>query len=232
MDAFSWSLLLSVSGVALAHTLLGPDHYLPFVALAGARGWSRRRAAAVTAACGAAHVAGSLFLGAIALLLGAGVGWIETAAAARAPLAAWALLALGLAYGTWGMRRALRRSGGIAPHRHGDRVHVHRHGDRPHDHDRPDSPATVWALLLVFVLGPCEPLVPLFVLPASRGRWGLALAAAAAFAVVTLATMVAATLTALAGARRLPLGRLERWGHAVAGGIVASSGLAVLLLGL
>ena len=226
--------MLAAAGVALVHTLLGPDHYVPFVALAGAREWGRRRTAAITAACGAAHVVSSLLLGVVGLTLGLGVARLEGVEDGRGTLAAWALLAFGAAYALWGVRRALRRSTGITPHRHRKGLHVHAFGDRPHRHDASEgeSPVTFWALLLVFVLGPCEPLIPLFVLPASRGRWGLALASAALFGVVTVVTMVAATLSGLAAGRRLPLGGLARGRHAAAGGIVLASGLAVLFLGL
>jgi threonine/homoserine/homoserine lactone efflux protein len=85
---------------------------------------------------------------------------------------------------------------------------------------------------LIFVLGPCEPLIPLFVLPASRGDWTLAAATAVVFTVTTLVTMVALTAAALKGATRLRLGRLERWSHTLAGSVIAASGLAILFLGL
>ena len=94
------------------------------------------------------------------------------------------------------------------------------------------SNLTFWALFLVFVLGPCEPLIPLFVLPASRGDWGLAAAPAAVFTIVTLVTMMGLTAAALAGAKQIRLGPLERWSHALAGTVVAASGLAILFLGL
>jgi threonine/homoserine/homoserine lactone efflux protein len=94
------------------------------------------------------------------------------------------------------------------------------------------SNLTFWALFLIFVLGPCEPLIPLFVLPASRGDWALAVATALVFTVVTLATMVGVTAAALAGAKRIRFGRLERWSHTLAGSVIAASGLAILFLGL
>ena len=87
-------------------------------------------------------------------------------------------------------------------------------------------------LLLVFVLGPCEPLIPLFVVPASRGRWDLAIATAIVFALATLATMLSVTLAGLAGLERLRFAPLERWGHTFAGSAVALCGLAVIGLGL
>ena len=43
VDAFSWNLILATAGVAITHTLFGPDHYLPFIMLARARHWSRLR---------------------------------------------------------------------------------------------------------------------------------------------------------------------------------------------
>ena len=96
----------------------------------------------------------------------------------------------------------------------------------------PGQPRTFWALFLVFVLGPCEPLIPLFVLPASRGRWDIALWTFAAFAITTLVTMLMATCLGLVGLKKLPFGNLERWVHAMAGGAIASSGFAVITLGL
>ena len=103
-------------------------------------------------------------------------------------------------------------------------MHHHAAGDA-------GSKTTFWALFVVFVLGPCEPLIPLFVLPASRGAWGLAVGTAVVFAVVTIATMIGIVAAMLAGVQRLPLGRLERWSHALAGSVVAASGAAILLFG-
>jgi threonine/homoserine/homoserine lactone efflux protein len=82
---------------------------------------------------------------------------------------------------------------------------------------------------LIFVLGPCEPLMPLFLVPASQGRWTLAGAMALVFAVATLGTMLAMTALALRGLERLPLAPLERWMHVLCGAVVTLSGVAVLL---
>ncbi|HET9480565.1 MAG TPA: hypothetical protein VFP98_02325 [Candidatus Polarisedimenticolia bacterium] len=257
MDGLSLSLLLAAAGVALTHTVLGPDHYLPFLMLARARGWSRRRAVAVTVACGAGHVASSLLLGLIGLGLGLAVARVEAIESGRGDFAAWALVAFGLAYAAWGARRALRKVKGIEPHTHGGVVHVHTGAARPHDHAHSAGPShqddgrrttahghahgvdqnagistSFWALFTIFVLGPCEPLIPLFVLPASRGRWDLALATTAVFGILTIAAMAALTFIGMAGLRRIPFGPLERWAHTLAGGVIAASGLAVITLGL
>jgi len=234
MDGFAWNLLLAAAGVALIHTLLGPDHYLPFVALARARGWTPRRAMGVAAACGGAHVLSSLLLGALILLGGRRFASVDALQALRGEWAAWGLVAFGIAYGLWGLRRAVRRGGGLRPHHHGEHLHLHLGGSRPHGHShRRDTPWTFWALLLVFVVGPCEPLIPLLLMPSSRGRWALTAGTALLFALVTVATMVLLVRLALAGSARwsLPAG-LQRFRHALAGVIVTCCGLAVLFLGL
>jgi len=240
VNVLEWSLLTAAAGVALVHTVLGPDHYLPFVMLARARGWSNARTLAITSACGVGHVASSVVLGGLGVLAGLAVGRIEGLEGGRGGLAAWALVAFGFAYALWGARHALRSAKGIEPHHHHGHVHLHAHGDHAHHH--PDEGAagalerraatTFWALFVIFVLGPCEPLIPLFVVPASRGSWGLAAVTAAVFGVVTVVTMVAVTAGALAGVRMLPLGPLERWSHTLAGAVIAASGLAILFLGL
>ena len=233
MSELSFALVLAAAGIGLTHTLLGPDHYLPFVMLARARGWSWPRTLVVTALCGAGHVAGSLVLGAVGLGVGAALGSIEALELGRGDWAAWALIAIGVAYGAWGVRRAVRSKRDLEPHVHDGHVHVHDRGSHHHHHDHlPGSSLTFWALMFAFVLGPCEPLIPLFLVPASRGEWGTAILTALVFGVTTIVTMVAAVALALAGLKRLPLGPLERWAHAVAGGVIAASGLAIITLGL
>ncbi len=233
MDALSLNLLIAAAAIAVTHTALGPDHTLPFLMLAQARRWSATRTLVVTVLCGIGHVGSSLLLGAIGLALGYGVAHVTAWEELRGGVAAWALIAFGLAYAAWGVRHAVRRRTGLEPHAHDGDVHMHSHGGHSHGHDHGvGSRTTFWALFTVFVLGPCEPLIPLFVLPASRGRWDVALLTAAVFSLLTIATMVVLVRLALAGISRLPLAALERWSHALAGAVIAASGLAVVFLGL
>ena len=72
-------LTFSAAAIAFVHTVLGPDHYLPFVAMAKARGWSMRKTLKVTLVCGAGHLAGSIALGAVGIALGiqmSTLGWL------------------------------------------------------------------------------------------------------------------------------------------------------------
>jgi sulfite exporter TauE/SafE len=233
MDTLSLELLLAAVGIALVHTLAGPDHYLPFVMLSRARKWSARKTLWVTAVCGLGHVASSLVLGAVGVAVGVSVGAIEGMESARGELAAWLLVGFGAAYGLWGLRRAIRGRRGLELHAHGGHVHLHAHGEPGHAHGvKGERGATFWALFVIFVLGPCEPLIPLVIAPASTGRWQLAAVVAVVFSITTILTMLAVVLLALLGAQRLRLAFLERWAHALAGGMVAASGLAILFLGL
>lgn len=253
VDAFSWNLILATAGVAITHTVFGPDHYLPFIMLARARGWSSLRTATVTTLCGLGHILSSLVLGAVGLAAGTALGRIEKLEGMRGDWAAWGLFGFGLAYLAWGIRHAIRVRRGIAAHAHGRHVHIHSHGRGEHAHrHRLEDPGrvagppagatedaapgrsvvTFWSLFIIFVLGPCEPLIPLFVLPASRGRWDLAVLTGVLFGLITVALMVTVTLVARSGLTRLPFGRLERWSHAMAGAVISLSGAAVLFLGL
>lgn len=110
-------------------------------------------------------------------------------------------------------------------------VSTHTHS-APHADALPQRNATFWTLFLVFVLGPCEPLIALFFLPASEGRWGLAALTGFVFAVATIATMLVLVGAAHLGVKLLPLDRFERWSHGIAGAVIAGSGLAVLYGGL
>ena len=237
MDGFSTTLLATTVSVAFLHTFLGPDHWLPFVMLSRARRWTLRRTLVVTALCGLAHVASSVLL-ALGVV---GLGWEATSLAGvedtRGDLAAWLLVGFGAAYGLWGVRQALRARAGLVPHAHGDELHVHHHGAHDHDHDRAASAAalakrsTFWTLFIIFALGPCEPMIPLIIAPSGRGDWVTAAWTTALFAVVTVASMLALVALGSLGWKRMPLGPLERWSHAMAGAVVGLCGVAIIALG-
>ena len=87
----------------------------------------------------------------------------------------------------------------------------------------------VWALVLIFVLGPCEALLPLLVVPVARGDTGGAVLVAGIFGATTLLAMVGAVWVGLTGAAWVRAPWLGRWGHSLAGAAVMGCGVAVLL---
>jgi hypothetical protein len=229
----------SAAGVAVLHTLLGPDHYLPFVGLSRAHGWSRRKLALITAVSGFGHVLSSVGLGLAGAALGLTLARIQVFQEAQARWAAWGLIAFGLLYAVWGLRRAGRQRanahgstlgrGGWHAHAHeGGHVHVHL---APTGRDKAGRvPASL--IFALFLLGPCEPLVPLVLYPAARRDWIGLVFVVTVFSLVTVATMVAVTLALDRGAARVRAPALAPYGHALAGATVAACGAAIVFLGL
>jgi ABC-type nickel/cobalt efflux system permease component RcnA len=150
--------------IGTLHTLMGPDHYLPFIALARARAWSLRKAMCITLWCGIGHVLGSVLLGAAGIVFGVAVLRLERIEAIRGDWAGWLLLAFGLTYMIWGLRRAARRrphshwhthkDGTIHDHRHvhdHEHVHLHEHGPASAGPGMPSPSLAPWVLFVVFL---------------------------------------------------------------------------------
>ena len=91
---------------------------------------------------------------------------------------------------------------------------------------------TPWVLFTIFVLGPCEPLIPLIMYPAVEHSLAGMVVVAAVFSVVTIGTMMSVVLVAAWGAGFVKLGSAERFSHALAGAAICFSGLAIQFLGL
>ena len=222
--------------LGVVHTLLGPDHYLPFIVLAKARRWSGAKTGAITALCGVGHVLGSVVLGLVGVAVGMALFRIEAIEQFRGELAAWLLIGFGFAYAVWGLHRAIRRR--LHHHVHGhedDGSHAHGHGhagSHAHPHLSERSSVTPWVLFIVFVLGPCEPLIPLLMYPAASNDMATVAAVASIYGLTTVATMLLVVLLAYQGLSRLPLQGLERYSHALAGLAVFASGAAIKLLGI
>jgi hypothetical protein len=227
------ALLGAAATIGAVHTILGPDHYLPFVALARARRWSTGKTAAITALCGLGHVAGSVALGLVGIAAGVTLNRLEFIEGARGEVAAWLLVAFGVTYGAWGVLRAVRNRPHTHRHIHSDgtlHVHEHKHErDHAHVHDSEARGTTAWTLFIFFVLGPCEPLIPLLMFPAAAHGPAATVAVAIVFGVVTIATMTAMVMASLYGLRLLPPRTAGRYAHAVAGAVIAMCGIAIHL---
>jgi sulfite exporter TauE/SafE len=239
MFAISDELLGLISLAALTgclHTLAGPDHYLPFIVMSRSRGWTRFQTAAITFLCGLGHVSGSVMLGGIGIAAGIAITRLETVESARGDLAAWLMIAFGLAYAAWGLRRVWRRKPHTHIHAHKGGVvhtHTHRHEENHvhvHDEDKkPSRSITPWILFTLFVFGPCEVLIPLLMVPAAEeSLFGMVLVVLV-FAATTIGTMLAVVLALSFGYQVIRLGWLERHMHSVAGLTIALCGILILV---
>jgi sulfite exporter TauE/SafE len=223
----------SAAALGAVHTLFGPDHYVPFVALSKARQWSLRKTLWITGLCGFGHIAGSVALGFIGIALGIGVRQLELVESQRGDIAAWLLVGFGLAYATWGTIRALRNKPHTHRHVHADGlVHSHTHShqaDHMHPHGADGRSLTPWILFTIFVFGPCEPLIPLLMYPAAALSPGAIVLVAVVFGAVTVATMLAAVSLLTLGLTSVSTERLGRLSHPLAGVTILLCGVAIFL---
>jgi sulfite exporter TauE/SafE len=226
-------LVVSAVSIGFLHTLIGIDHTLPFVVLGRAQGWSYRKTVAITALCGAGHVASSVVLGVLGIGLGVALGQLEWVEATRGSFAAWFLIVFGLAYAGWSLARVRRRQRHVHSHA-GGMVHAHGESAPLHAHGAKLSPAalTAWSLFVIFVLGPCEPLIPLLMVPAfDLGAWA-AVPVTVAFAVTTIGTMLLLVTAGFFGLAMPVFKRLEGHANTLAGLAIAASGLAIQWFGI
>jgi sulfite exporter TauE/SafE len=237
MSAELSALVITAASIGFLHTVLGPDHYLPFIMMSWARKWSRTKTIVITFLCGLGHIASSIVLGMIGVSMGLAVKKLELIESSRGNIAAWLLIAFGLAYLVWGLRRAYKNKPHMHTHIHtGESEHRHPHGhhsEHGHIHNSAGgSSITPWALFAIFVFGPCEPLIPILMYPAAKiGFFGVLLVVLV-FAVATIATMLGAVLLANSGVNFLPLAKVQRFAHVIAGATIFLCGLAIQFLGL
>ena len=239
-------LLITAASIGFIHTLTGPDHYLPFIVMSKARKWTTLKTVTITVLCGLGHVGSSVVIGAIGLLLGIGLHKLNAVESVRGDWAAWGFLVFGLGYLLWALWKL--KSGKphvhahVHAHDHEHQVHIHPHGHihasgltlaTPHTHEHAEKPAnlTPWILFLVFVLGPCEPLIPILMYPAAQASVLGLVAVTGVFALTTITTMVAIVLAVNYGVSFIKVGKLEKYTHVIAGATLALSG-ALILLGL
>jgi nickel/cobalt transporter (NicO) family protein len=235
MEADLLALLSTAVTLGFLHTVLGPDHYLPFIVLSRASSWSTGRTLAITFLCGVAHVGSSIVLGCLGLAAGVSVAQLQGIEGARGAVAAWILIAFGLVYFIWGAKQALRGKTHKHHHFHLDGTlhdHNHRHeSGHLHLHRGKNRSLTPWVLFTIFVFGPCEVLIPVLLYPAAKLDWGAVWLAALFFGAATISTMMAMVWAGVRGLELVAVDRLERYLHAAAGLTVLLCGLAIQLLG-
>ncbi len=233
----SEALVVTALIIGVMHTLLGPDHYLPFVTLAKARHWSLRKAMAVTAICGVGHIVGSVVLGMLGILAGWSLGSLEWVESIRGEVASWLFIGFGLVYVLWGVRRMRKQRSHTHVHAHADgTIHTHEHSHEgghvhPHDEAAKSSRGVLlyWSLFVIFVFGPCEALIPMLMYPAVTHSVGLVWAVTLTFSFATVITMVAAVGLLSLGVFSLRHKALSRYGHLFAGTTITLCGLAIQL---
>ncbi len=229
-------LLATAASAGFLHTILGPDHYLPFVVMSKARNWSLSRTLLITVYCGLGHVASSIIIGFVGIALGYGISHIEGFESFRGNIAGWAFFIFGFAYMVWGTFKAIKNKPHTHVHIHSDgesHMHTHtHHTEHAHVHTKTARLLTPWVLFIIFVLGPCEILIPLVMIPAANHDTNGIVAVSLLFSTITVLTMCAAVTVGYYGLKILPTVNVDRYMHAIAGATICLSGFAILFLGL
>lgn len=233
MDTPTLNALLSLAiFIGVTHTIMGPDHYIPFIAMSRAGQWSFPKTLLFTFLCGIGHVGSSVVIGLLGVALGVAVGGLELIEAVRGEVAGWLLLGFGLAYTAWGIRSALRNKPHSHFHDHEDGTsHDHEHThmqNHSHVHGSDKTRAASlsgWTIFIIFVFGPCEPLIPQLMYPAALGSWYGVAMVSVVFAIATISTMMVMVIAGYYGLKNLP--SLDRYSHAIAGIAILMCGVAI-----
>ena len=219
-------LFLSSCSTAIIHALI-PDHWLPFALMSRVEGWTLRRTLLLVSLTGVLHVAASIALASLIILIGVD-GARRLAGRLGAPggeLGGWLLLVFGVVYGLLAhLREARAHHGGESSGRGG--LPVHAHGHLLSRWSR--GGVTGGALVAVIGISPCVLLQPILFTAAGRGLGTLA-ASAAGFATCTVLTMTGVVWAATRGLQRLPVGLFTHYGDLASGAVLAVLGLCLIV---
>ncbi|MCX7834678.1 MAG: hypothetical protein N2450_01250 [bacterium] len=226
------------------HTLIGPDHYLPFMVIGRARRWSYYQTMMLTTICGIGHVLSSVLLGYIGAVAGLSLEKVMHWETSRGDWAGWSLFLFGIGYLIWGIWKIrtnphthyhLHSDGSIHRHEHthesvlATKLHSHSHSD--HQQEKSWKELTPWLLIIIFVLGPCEPLIPLFFTEAVLGNWSHLIAVSLGYGLATILTMNLIVTIGWFGLFQINFGKFEKYTHALAGSMLSIAGAGIVFLG-
>jgi nickel/cobalt transporter (NicO) family protein len=222
MEEQSLILFITAASIAFIHTLLGPDHYIPFISMAKTGAWSRKKTFLVTVLSGLGHVFSSVLIGLMGITAGIAIERVESIETFRADLAAWLIISFGLIYFIWGIKKAYLKKSHVCHQDSG----VHKHS-----HSHPGN-LTPWIIFTIFILGPCEPLIPLLIYPSVMESVFTLVMVILIFTTVTTSTMLAVVAAGLYGIKFLPVKHFETYSHAIAGLLILFCGISIKFMGL
>ncbi len=212
-------IILSTTALALGafHTVAGPDHYLPFVALSKTRNWGIAKTLWIVIFCGLGHVLGTIVLAEFFIYLGYTIDDFKLFESMRGGIASWILLTSGVVYTIWAV------------------YHLLMNKYKKHSHDKilgdKKKSVTFWWLFIIFVLGPCEYMIGLLYAASSRGTLSL-IVVSVLFSVATISAMIVMTFLMLKGINLVKFHKLEKYQHIMAGLTLAFCGIGIIFLGL
>jgi sulfite exporter TauE/SafE len=201
-----------------------------------ARNWSIRKTFLITSACGVGHVLSSVVIGLVGIGFGVAISELELIESTRGKIAGWLLIGFGLAYLIWGLKKAIKNKPHAHIHLHENgTVHTHNHihhKDHTHPHQEEKKSITPWVLFTIFIFGPCEALIPILMYPAATKSVSGLILVTSVFGITTILTMLSIIVISLYGINLVNVGKLEKYTHALAGGMILLCGMAINFWGL
>ncbi len=226
MSATTPALILAAAGVGFGHAIL-PDHWVPLAVIGRTRRYPIARVVRLSGLAGVAHVLVSVVLGGVIVLIG--LQFRSTVEHAQNTIVGAVLLATGVGF------LAFELSGRGHSHSH-DHTH-HADPQPPHRRDATTSEEhggrgrlrDLAGIMVPFgaAASPDLTILPVFLAAAAVGV-GTAVGSLLAFALVTIATIVALTLLATFGGYQLRGNWLDRWGNAITAVVLLAIGTLVL----
>jgi nickel/cobalt transporter (NicO) family protein len=222
--------------VAFLHAAI-PTHWLPFVLVGRARGWSKAKTMGVALGAGVGHVA-------LTTVLGLAIAWfgfkLHATVGEVFPWIAGAVLALLGGYYLW---RQTTGRGICHHHPPGSSHHADEHCGEEHEHthwdeELKDTPLTssragdtaaVGGLFVMLTVSPCEAFLPVYLSGVQFG-WRGFIVLSAILAVAALAAMTLLTWLALIGIDRVRIQRFERHEAGLLGAMFLVLAVVVVLL--
>lgn len=205
---------LGITGfvVAFLHATI-PTHWLPFVAIGKACGWSTRQTVGAVAFAGGGHVL-------VTTGLGIGLAWFGWELSERFDHAFhWVTAGLLLTLGVWLVRRGFLASPSEGSNTLAEMKQA-QGGDR----------LAVAGLFLTLTLTPCEVFLPVYLSAVPYG-WAGILWLSVVLATATLGAMITLTWLTMRGAQMVSWRWLQRLDQRAIGGLLCLLGIMVAAVG-
>jgi nickel/cobalt transporter (NicO) family protein len=221
------AILAAAAGVGFGHAVL-PDHWVPLAVLGRTRRYPLSRVARLSGLAGIAHVLVSVVLGGAVIAIG--LQFRSAIEHAEGTIVGGLLIATGIGF----LVAELTGHGHHHSHDHGHehdstQEHEHGHGDPGGGTSRSGRLHSLTAVMVPFgaAASPDLTILPVFLAAATIGT-ATAIGSLAAFAAVTIGTIVGLTLAAARGGYEIRGQWLERWGNALTALVLIGIGALVL----
>ncbi|MCX7954314.1 MAG: sulfite exporter TauE/SafE family protein [Bacteroidales bacterium] len=228
--------ILSTCFIAFIHTITGPDHYVPIGVFAKLKKWNLKKALWFTFFAGLGHITSSVIIGVVGIVLGISINKINIWEEVRGSIVSVLFFSFGFIYFIYGIISAVKNKPHKHSHFHNDGTfHEHEHvhnKEHIHFHDEEKSKLTAWIFFIIFIFGPCEPLIPLVMYPAANNNIFLLIFVTSLFALITILTMMILVFAIYKGLNLKFINKYIRYNNLIIGATILLCGAGMVFFGL